>query len=94
MFNWLLSQFITWFYTLIGLIRSMGETAIAALLAKVATLFPSTAASIASIETTITYINYFFPLSEAVSMGTTLLALWVAVVSYRLAKSWLPWGGA
>ena len=35
-------------------------------------------------------VNYFFPLNETVTIFTGLFSLWLAMVTYRMVKSWIP----
>lgn len=82
----LFKDFFQWFF---GMIRVLGDTILASLFSVVSSLVPA-APSLASWNTVLEGINYFFPLSESIVMLTAYGVLWTGLVSYRLKKSWLP----
>ena len=85
-------KIVDWFFDLILGSRVVGEEWLASLQDAVASAFPSLAGVVNS--PLIAKINYFFPLSEAVSMMIVYLSLWGLVLTYRIIKSWVPATGS
>ena len=83
-FGWVLDWVIKQF----NAIRTLGDWAITQLLAGLSHLFPTV--SWTSVQSYMDQLNYVFPLSEAVVMGSALLALWIGVWLYKAVKSWIP----
>ncbi|WP_277559054.1 hypothetical protein [Ereboglobus sp. PH5-10] len=46
------------------------------------------------IRKVLAYVDYFFPLREAVGFGLVLFTVWAAVAAYRAIKSWIPTVGS
>lgn len=72
---------------LVGL-KAFGDAVIGQLLSSGHAFFPTV--NWAAWHGYLDNVNYFFPLSETITLATGYFGLWSLVVMYRLAKSWIP----
>jgi len=86
--QWFLEKLGAWFLALFAQIRSVGESVLHGAMTALSSVFPTVSWS--AMQTYLDQINYFFPLSECVSMGLVLFTVWFTVWSYRAVKSWIP----
>ncbi len=88
LFQWLfdrLADLVIWLFTKIS---SLGLTIISSVKGAMGSIVPSSNMSL--IDSHLSSINHFFPLSETVGFATTLFVVWVICLLYRLVKSWIP----
>lgn len=80
-----LKEFLELFLTLM---RVFGDVVLQNVCEAAVALFPSL--SLTGLTATLDKINYFFPLSEGITLCAGVFSVWLAVWIYKGIKSWIP----
>ena len=77
-----------WIINFFNVLKAFGDVIMSWIIGMMQSTMPAPA--YASFTSRLEEINYFFPLSEAIAFGVMLAGFWLAVLLYRLVKSWIP----
>lgn len=86
-FDWLydaIKGLLSWF---LEQIYNLGATLLSGILNGIDSINPTMSDSMSKL---LAYVDYFFPLREAVGFASILFTAWVMVMLYRIVKSWIP----
>lgn len=78
-----------YFYYLVDLLRGLGDGLLVELFSACETFLPGDI-DWSSVQSTIDQANWFFPVSETLTLAISYGGLWGLVFCYRLIKSWIP----
>lgn len=89
--NWF-SVLVLWLKSFImdflAAMRAFGDVVLESSCEGIVELFP--ALDLTAATGLLDKINYFFPLSEAVTLCTVVFTVWISVWLYKAVKSWIP----
>ena len=79
-----------WLWNFIGTTFGSIWTALAGAVNSVVVFITTLASYAASLSPYYNFVNAWFPLDVLITLVTAYTTFWVALVTYRFAKSWIP----